>query len=504
MKIKIATVCFNNHHIQKSMILKKNFHNSVDIFFLVKKDFVQQDVDKKIFLNANRVKNYDYFFFFALHPTKKNILLVKKIRELGKMIIAIQETFQLSTHNEEINNLILQANLVVAANDLERKMLMKYVDLNSTKVVSRGWLFEDKNLQEKIEDQNIKNLENPFVLIVLSAPKTITITSSEDDLTRANLIEVILKNYPHHNIKIKPHPNEEYHYLKKILKSIELKKQTITIIDNEFDYKKAINESSLIFSSNKSHATIDLIKSNKLVIYCVGPDNFINNYATSEENYSYYGGIKLIKLNKNATNKLCADLLNDDDNSFVEIENELIKLDHKKNNNFINEIYLWAFYKKIISRREFTKNISEDALTYLNKLEDEPLQITLNEMKEHCKSLSLKTIFFLFYLKHLSSRSNLENESNVEIFNFNINKWFIQYFTIDAIILKTKIQLLLLNYQFPEDMMLLLNESESLYKSKSSIFRFLITVRDLSTQIKIKFVRELLCRVIIYMLRLMT
>ena len=58
-----------------------------------------------------------------------------------KIIIAIQETHQLSMHHGVVNNLIFSVDIIFAASDLEKKTLDQLQP--NAKIYSIGWLFQN-------------------------------------------------------------------------------------------------------------------------------------------------------------------------------------------------------------------------------------------------------------------------------------------------------------------------------------------------------------------------
>ena len=74
-------------------------------------------------------------------PSQQLFALIQNIRRAKKIIIAIQETHQLSMHLGVVNNLIFSVDIIFAASDLEKKTLDQLQP--NAKIYSIGWLFQN-------------------------------------------------------------------------------------------------------------------------------------------------------------------------------------------------------------------------------------------------------------------------------------------------------------------------------------------------------------------------
>ena len=219
MNKKHAVICYSDHHIQKSLLLKKKFLSEIVIFYFQNSVLKKFGHDQPIIINDKLVSNFDSFIFYTLTVNKVNIKLCELVHQQKKQIIAFQESNQLEMHHGDVNNLILSANLIVAASKNERIELIKNYYYQEQQVKSFGWLFNEgldfrKNLIVDISDD---------ILLILSAPNYITASSYETLSFRKKLIEALISLHPDKRLLIKPHPLEDFAKASSLIQSFKKK-----------------------------------------------------------------------------------------------------------------------------------------------------------------------------------------------------------------------------------------------------------------------------------------
>ena len=70
MKKKHAVICHSDHHIQKSLLLKKKFLSEIVIFYLKNSALKKYGDDQPIIIDSKFVSNFDSFIFYTLNVDK--------------------------------------------------------------------------------------------------------------------------------------------------------------------------------------------------------------------------------------------------------------------------------------------------------------------------------------------------------------------------------------------------------------------------------------------------
>ena len=84
MKKKIAIICHSDHHVKKSLVLKKEFSSEIEIYYL-KNKFLEKIEDSSLIpITSKFISSFDIFIFYTLQTNKNNITLYKLIREAKK------------------------------------------------------------------------------------------------------------------------------------------------------------------------------------------------------------------------------------------------------------------------------------------------------------------------------------------------------------------------------------------------------------------------------------
>ena len=215
MDQKILVICQSHHQLEKGLYIQKVIPSTVDVVFISQKINLSSIVlldsvnTYKSFEPLNsKIDEYDRFVFFSMVPSQQLFTLIQNIRRAKKIIIAIQETHQLSMHLGVINNLIFSVDIIFAASDLEKKTLDQLQP--NAKIYSIGWLFQDgykEFINTLYQPSNLKEITK-HALIIFSAPTNITTSSKESFRVRENILHFLNKKYQNLELIIKLHPLE--------------------------------------------------------------------------------------------------------------------------------------------------------------------------------------------------------------------------------------------------------------------------------------------------------
>ena len=195
MDKKILVICQSHHQLEKGLYIQKVIPSTVDVVFINQK----LNLSSKVLLEnvnsyksfeplSSKIDEYDKFIFFSMVPSQQLFALIQNIRRAKKIIIAIQETHQLSMHLGVVNNLIFSVDIIFAASDLEKKTLDQLQP--NAKIYSIGWLFQDgykEFISALYQPSNLKEITK-HALIIFSAPTNITASSKESFRGRKNIL----------------------------------------------------------------------------------------------------------------------------------------------------------------------------------------------------------------------------------------------------------------------------------------------------------------------------
>lgn len=470
----ISIICNSDHHIEKSKLLDSRFESNLSIYLIKKGRIYEKGKDGYSLKLRKVVNNNHIFIFFTLHPNKINLALYKLIRQQGKQIVAFQETHQFSMHQGVINNLVLQANLIIAASNYERDMLNKLVNQKITDVKSYKWLFNSD--YQRSFDNEVKH-EDKLNLLVLSAPNSVTASSLENDKIRYQLLDAIFKKYPGHDLYIKLHPNEDsglFH--RKLLNEHKKDASKISIIQNKKDFYNCINVAERIFVSNQTQALIDLINAEKIIIYFLSKNNKIFNEKERLFKSFFINGIQFLDTRNNHNLSLVSnEILNHDLKIFIKIEREILKNNKNPRHNFDDEILLWEFVNKPsknILLIKCKKNIKSFLKTINDKFDTSEIDLKIFKSE----GLSVNTAIFIIYLRNIFKKKEINKDSITANLNYQLTEWFIQYFPFDAIILRQRLYKKSIKYSFPNDTSSLIDASETLIRKKSFYFKLTLQI----------------------------
>lgn len=484
---KIAVFCTNLHHEEKSLFLKKNFTEIINIFNkefdLIGDGYIQKNMNI-----SEIIDNHEAFIFFTLLPNIWTLKLVERIKVSKKIIIAFQESHQLSMHDNEVNNLIFRPDLIFAASNQEKEKLELIWHDKNLKVTSFGWIFNKaKHDSSKLPKLNLKNLKNT-ILIILSAPKNLTFSSYETVSIRKKLVYSILRNYPNHDLKIKLHPNEKISEFYTLLDSLDLSDRKVTIIGSKDEYFESIEDAEFIFVSNRTQALFDVINSGKVQLYLIGKENFISKYALELSNAENNNGLKFIELiNQESIKKFNEEYINQN-NNISEIETLIL---HQNFNNEYDhglEIKLWKIVLKRISLKKFfSTNIAKEL--FQKEKKGLSFQDSFSDFLSK-ENLSIRTAMFII-ITRISFQNNLWKEKNfIHIIENNFNNWFIQYFVYDAIYIFYQCRINDMHINLNERGAELLEHAIINLRTGSKLFHYLIKMLDYSCESKNRLVKN--------------
>lgn len=465
--LKLATITNTQHHIYKSKKIDENFSSEVSSFSLKKFQAISNESISTKLSFTEIAEKYDGFIFFTLHVNAHNLKLLKEIKNKGKLIVAIQETHQFSMHSGVINNLILQADLVIAASKIEESYLKKLVNFEISTVLSFGWPFNENKILNQTNDP-LKKIN----MLVLSAPNSVTASSYEDTKFRVALINTIINDFPDHELSIKTHPAEDVNIFNKIINSYPLKDKNIKLIEDQNEYSKNINLANKIFVSNRTQAAVDLIETEKLTVYVIGKDNYFSTTVRNKNNVYKKNDIEFLELNNaKIINSFKINFFGEEENYFRNLEKKILSLESNQLNAFQDEYLLWGFIFSNVSKKRLKKNASPQLRLTLNKIFDEKENYLLKI--NGCNGISIDTAIFIIYMRKILTK-NVNDYDIVDNINSFFTKWFVQYFPIEAILIYYSIARLNISISFQPDVEDLVIESEKHLKSKSKIFSFLI------------------------------
>ena len=491
MRRKIAIICHSDHHIKKSLLLQKEFLSETKIFYL-KNKFLEAIEDNSIRpISSKFISSFDIFIFYTLHSNKNNLGLHGLIRKQNKVIVAFQESHQLGMHGGDVNNLILHADLIFTASIAEKNGLVSNFYFNEDQIKTYGWLFSDDMSNYGFHEN--KHQDN--TLLILTAPESITASSYENSSSRSELIEAILELNPEQRLCIKPHPLEDISDLESIIQIHRNKKNNINLIRSQQSFDDAILSSNVIYASNRTQSCIDLIGTRKLVIYTLGPDNFITLHA-KELNLAFKANsINFIEFfSDKSIISFQSKYINQDNSNFRNAENSILELSNSSDINLEHDLenILWQYIHKLVSKKSLLNFLAENSLHNIIEIIECPDKTTQNELDFVNANLSIKTSIFLIYLRELVTKNILINDNTVHIIKKNVTRWFAQYYSLDAIHLFFFLKNISLEEQALEksSISLILNSIQILQRKSIILNLFIALSHRISllknTQIKLK------------------
>ncbi|MED5429930.1 MAG: hypothetical protein VX864_00845 [Pseudomonadota bacterium] len=442
MDKKILVICQSPHQLEKGLYIQKVIPSAVDVVFINQK----LNLSSKVLLEnvnsyksfeplSSKIDEYDKFIFFSMVPSQQLFALIQNIRRAKKIIIAIQETHQLSMHLGVVNNLIFSVDIIFAASDLEKKTLDQLQP--NAKIYSIGWLFQDgykEFISALYQPSNLKEITN-HALIIFSAPTNITASSKESFRVRKNILHFLNKKYQNLKLIIKLHPLENKSLFKEYARINCV--ENISFAEENQSLFSLSKNASVIVTSNETQVFIDLIEDDReFILYELGKENFISQYFRSCLDITEINGVKFYSLLKHSNNiagfkDLYCKSEGEAINYFLEIIQQQTKegiQDDKMEIAAWNYVYgLSSDFKKII-------NCESSALaSNLKKIFDSQEMFDLRKLDKALNSLPKRTAITLIMMKLFVDNDKIQTSLLKDFTELMFNPHIIQYFAIDSI-----------------------------------------------------------------------
>ena len=442
MDKKILVICQSHHQLEKGLYIQKVIPSTVDVVFINQK----LNLSSKVLLEnvnsyksfeplSSKIDEYDKFIFFSMVPSQQLFALIQKIRRAKKIIIAIQETHQLSMHLGVVNNLIFSVDIIFAASDLEKKTLDQLQP--NAKIYSIGWLFQNgykEFISALYQPSNLKEITN-HALIIFSAPTNITASSKESFRVRKNILHFLNKKYQNLKLIIKLHPLENKSLFKEYARINCI--ENISFAEENQSLFSLSKNASVIVTSNETQAFIDLIEDDReFILYELGKENFISQYFKSCLDLTEINGVKFYSLLKHSNNIAgFKDLYCKSDGEAINYFLEIIQQQTKASiHNDKMEIAAWNYVYGLSS--DFKKIISCESsalASNLKKIFDSQETFDLRKLDKALNSLPKRTAITLIMLKLFVDNDKIQTSLLKDFTELMFNPHIIQYFAIDSI-----------------------------------------------------------------------
>ena len=442
MDKKILVICQSHHQLEKGLYIQKVIPSTVDVVFINQK----LNLSSKVLLEnvnsyksfeplSSKIDEYDKFIFFSMVPSQQLFALIQNIRRAKKIIIAIQETHQLSMHLGVVNNLIFSVDIIFAASDLEKKTLDQLQP--NAKIYSIGWLFQDgykEFISALYQPSNLKEITN-HALIIFSAPTNITTSSKESFRVRKNILHFLNKKYQNLKLIIKLHPLENKSLFKEYARINCI--ENISFAEENQSLFSLSKNASVIVTSNETQAFIDLIEDDReFILYELGKENFISHYFRSCLDITEINGVKFYSLLKHSNNIAgFKDLYCKSDGEAINYFLEIIQQQTKAGiHNDKMEIAAWNYVYGLSSDFKKIINCESSALaSNLKKIFDSQETFDLRKLDKALNSLPKRTAITLIMLKIFVDNDKIQISLLKDFTELMFNPHIIQYFAIDSI-----------------------------------------------------------------------
>ena len=442
MDKKILVICQSHHQLEKGLYIQKVIPSTVDVVFINQK----LNLSSKVLLeNVNSYKSfeplssnideYDKFIFFSMVPSQQLFALIQNIRRAKKIIIAIQETHQLSMHLGVVNNLIFSVDIIFAASDLEKKTLDQLQP--NAKIYSIGWLFQNgykEFISALYQPSNLKEITN-HALIIFSAPTNITASSKESFRVRKNILHFLNKKYQNLKLIIKLHPLENKSLFKEYARINCV--ENISFAEENQSLFNLSKNASVIVTSNETQVFIDLIEDDReFILYELGKENFISQYFRSCLDITEINGVKFYSLLKHSNNIAgFKDLYCKSEGEAINYFLEIIQQQTKAGfHNDKMEIAAWNYVYGLSSDFKKIINCESSALvSNLKKIFDSQEMFDLRKLDKALNSLPKRTAITLIMMKLFVDNDKIQTSLLKDFTELMFNPHIIQYFAIDSI-----------------------------------------------------------------------
>ncbi|HJL92264.1 MAG TPA: hypothetical protein QGF04_00610 [Woeseiaceae bacterium] len=443
MDKKILVICQNHHQLEKGLYIEKVIPSTVDVVFIsqnlnLSSIVLLENVDsyKSFEPLSSKIDQYDKFIFFSMVPSPQLFTLIQNIRRAKKLIIAIQETHQLSMHLGVVNNLIFSVDIIFAASDLEKKTLDQLQP--NAKIYSIGWLFQDgykEFINTLYQPSNLKEITK-HALIIFSAPTNITTSSKESFRVRKNILHFLNKKYQNLKLIIKLHPLENKSLFKDYVRINCI--ENISFAEENQSLFRLSKNASVIVTSNETQAFIDLIEDDReFILYELGKQNFISQYFSRNcSDLTEINGVKFYSLLKHSSNiEGFKDLYCKSDGEAINYFLEIIQQQTEAGiHNDKMEIAAWNYVYGLSSDFKKIINCESSALaSNLKKIFDSQETFDLMKLDKALNSLPKRTAITLIMLKIFVDNDKIQISLLKNFTKQMFNPHIIQYFAIDSI-----------------------------------------------------------------------
>ena len=442
MDKKILVICQSHHQLEKGLYIQKVIPSTVDVVFINQK----LNLSSKVLLEnvnsynsfdplSSKIDVYDKFIFFSMVPSQQLFALIQNIRRAKKIIIAIQETHQLSMHLGVVNNLIFSVDIIFAASDLEKKTLDQLQP--NAKIYSIGWLFQNgykEFISALYQPSNLKEITN-HALIIFSAPTNITASSKESFRVRKNILHFLNKKYQNLKLIIKLHPLENKSLFKEYARINCV--ENISFAEENQSLFSLSKNASVIVTSNETQVFIDLIEDDReFILYELGKENFISQYFRSCLDITEINGVKFYSLLKHSNNIAgFKDLYCKSEGEAINYFLEIIQQQTKAGiQNDKMEIAAWNYVYGLSSDFKKIINCESSALaSNLKKIFDSQEMFDLRKLDKALNSLPKRTAITLIMMKLFVDNDKIQTSLLKDFTELMFNPHIIQYFAIDSI-----------------------------------------------------------------------
>ena len=442
MDKKILVICQSHHQLEKGLYIQKVIPSTVDVVFINQK----LNLSSKVLLEnvnsyksfeplSSKIDEYDKFIFFSMVPSQQLFALIQNIRRAKKIIIAIQETHQLSMHLGVVNNLIFSVDIIFAASDLEKKTLDQLQP--NAKIYSIGWLFQNgykEFISALYQPSNLKEITN-HALIIFSAPTNITASSKESFRVRKNILHFLNKKYQNLKLIIKLHPLENKSLFKEYARINCI--ENISFAEENQSLFSLSKNASVIVTSNETQVFIDLIEDDReFILYELGKENFISQYFRSCLDITEINGVKFYSLHKHSNNIAgFKDLYCKSEGEAINYFLEIIQQQTKAGiHNDKMEIAAWNYVYGLSSDFKKIINCESSALaSNLKKIFDSQEMFDLRKLDKALNSLPKRTAITLIMMKLFVDNDKIQTSLLKDFTELMFNPHIIQYFAIDSI-----------------------------------------------------------------------
>jgi len=494
MSPTLLIICHSQHQLEKGLFLKKILPNKVDIKCI---NFIPAKIKSK--KNFSVVKSsqelidctnyYDRFIFFSIIPSKTSFEIVNALRKFQKRIIVIQETHQLSMSNGTINSIMMSPDLIIAASDTEKDLMIQNKLFEKNTIISSGWIFQ-KKFHEFIYKEVTENDDDNFnnhILVIFSAPQMVTSSSAETYQKRKEILEWVQKNNPNKKILIKLHPLEDR---QKFINFINLKIEPFVDFApiHSNIYSLSFNAENIVVS-DQTQAFIDLVNINKkLIVYKLKGENFISSFLSKNVKPINYKEITFFELadSKEALETFSSIHLKPEDDCLMSVVKNLNDTNLQINPVSSIELVLWEFilgYSKKISHRGF-KNLKKIMSLFKNIR-----ALDLKDIESEIKTVSMKTSVTIYLIKKIID-TKIINESQIKYFVSNfITPYFVQYFYLDLLRLKFFLNHSKVKMEIDKESLRIMNNSKKALQEKFFFIKLIMIVEAKIYFFKINLIR---------------